>query len=244
MAIFVFDQNRHRGQACVDTLLAAHVEPRLFQSFEELMRAIAQGLPDLVLVACDVATTEYLDNLARLSARLHGRTLLAYTEHCREVTRLRSIEMGADDMIPIEALLQSVSERVAFIGRAAAAEATGRKVAADAIGRGQMYFQLKANELSNALQFLCMTSRVGQLTLLFQSDEKGHVYLNRNTVVHCEFKSQQGLAALAAILSQGDMEGYFFEGKTALAETLDMPISQLLIEVSVLADELMAHQTT
>jgi hypothetical protein len=197
----------------------------------------------MVLLACDLATPEYLDALARLSAGLPRRSLLAYAEQCREVTRLRSIEMGADDMIPIEALLPSVRERVAFVQRLAAAAATGEKPAPEAIGRGQMYFHLKANELGNALQFLCNSSRTGQLSLLFRSDAKGQLYLSRNTVVHCEFKGRQGLPALAAMLAEGDMEGYFFEGKTGPAETLDLPISQLLTQVSVLADEMAGHQS-
>jgi len=103
--------------------------------------------------------------------------------------------------------------------------------------QGQMYFQLNGDELSNALQFLCMTSREGRLSLRFDSGQSGAIYLDSNTLSHAEFDELEGVEALARMLRGGAMEARFFEGREPARRSNSRGISQVLIEASVLADE-------
>lgn len=102
-----------------------------------------------------------------------------------------------------------------------------------------MYFQLKHDELSNALQFLCMTSREGEFELKFADNEgEGKLYLGQGTVIHAGFGPHSGVEAVARMLKAGAADAWFFEGRAAPGRDLDMPISSLLINASVMGDEL------
>jgi hypothetical protein len=106
----------------------------------------------------------------------------------------------------------------------------------------EMYFQLHVGELSNALQFLCMTSRCGQLSLSLPDGSKGHIFIDNNTVTHAEFGELKDVEAIAAMLAHGNIEARFFDGGRAPEVTNARSVSQLLIEASVMADEAMAQQ--
>jgi hypothetical protein len=101
-----------------------------------------------------------------------------------------------------------------------------------------MFFKLQAGELSSALQFLCMTGRQGLLDLNFDGDDKGVMYLDDGTVVHAEFQGITGLDAMAMMVSAGEADAKFIADRKADSSSLEMPISQLLLEATVRGDEL------
>ncbi len=101
-----------------------------------------------------------------------------------------------------------------------------------------MHLKLKDDELSNALQFLCMTSREGELTLAFPNGRSGQLFLAEGSVTFAKFGDTTGLEAVARLLKEGAAEASFFEGRDGPPPNLDMPISSLLINATVMGDEL------
>ena len=106
-----------------------------------------------------------------------------------------------------------------------------------------MYLKLKDGELSNALQFLCMSSRKGELSLTFESGKTGNLFLSDNSVVHAQFEAGTGVKAVALMLSQGGAETIFHEGRPVPTRSIELPISQLLLEAAVMSDEVRAGKT-
>ncbi|OPZ30577.1 MAG: hypothetical protein BWZ02_00691 [Lentisphaerae bacterium ADurb.BinA184] len=103
-----------------------------------------------------------------------------------------------------------------------------------------MYLQLKGDELSNALQFLCMTSRRGHLALAFPDGRTGDLYLGNGTIQHAETGGKAGIEAVAMMLREPAVEARFFEGRRWPRQTLGQAASQILIEASVMGDEMAA----
>jgi hypothetical protein len=62
--------------------------------------------------------------------------------------------------------------------------------------------------------------------------------LAKGTVVHAAFRTFTGLEAMAHMMSQGQIEAIFFEGKAAATTSLELPLSSILLEASVMADEM------
>ncbi len=163
-----------------------------------------------------------------------GLPLIVYAERFREVTRLRYLEMGADDFVPAEAVAETVGEFLRLMPDRPLMPAVPELPE----GERQMYFQLQYGELSNALQFLCMTSRTGELVLSFGSDDTGQIFLADNTIVHARYGEYQGSEAVARMLGKPQVEAQFFQDRDAPQVSCQGSISQFLIESSVLADEL------
>lgn len=103
-----------------------------------------------------------------------------------------------------------------------------------------MYLKLKDGELSNAIQFLCMTGRKGELTLQFAKGKRATVFLAGKTVVDARIGEYSGLDALAHMLLQGNADATFYDGREPSRKTVDMPVSQVLLEASVRSDEMAA----
>jgi DNA-binding response OmpR family regulator len=233
--IILVDAQAERRRKLTESLASAKVKLTPAETVEQAVDA-ARGSPaDLLLHACDNLAA--LPSIRRLKLSLPGCPLLVYTENFREITRLRTMEIGADEMVQIEVLGREIEP---FLPPLTTGTEKGGP-AAPASTKGQMYLQLNAGEISNALQFLCMTSRHGQLVLTFGDETKGVVFLKGNTIVHAEYRGKSGTEAIALMLSQGETEALFLEGMDAQTETIQMPLSQILLEASVLADELSAQ---
>lgn len=102
-----------------------------------------------------------------------------------------------------------------------------------------MFLKLNDDELSNALQFLCMTSRTGELELIFDDDSgKAVLHLGEGTILFARFGKHEGLEAIARMLKSGAAAASFYEGRKAPGKNIDMPISGILLNASVMGDEL------
>ncbi len=232
--IILVDSQAERRRKLAESLASARVKLTPAENVEEAVDAARGTQADLLLHACDNLAA--LPSIRRLKLRLPGCPLLVYTENFREITRLRTMEIGADEMVQMEVLGQEIEP---FLPPVAAAPGTAAAPAA--APKGQMYLQLNAGEISNALQFLCMTSRHGQLVLTFSDETKGIAFLKSNTIVHAEYRGKTGTEAIALMLGQGETEALFLEGMDPQTETIQQPLSQILLEASVLADELGAQ---
>lgn len=209
-------------------------------TLDEAVSLARRSPPNLFLHACD--SIAELPAIRRLKMSMPHCPLVAYTESFREITRLRSMEIGADEMVQIEILPQEI---IPFLPGGLEAAAQGEQPSAGSAttaAKGQMYLQLNVGELSNALQFLCMASRHGQLVLTFGNETKGNAFLKGGSITHAEYQGKKGIEAMALMLSQGETEALFMEGKEAAEQTLQLPISQILLEASVMADELGAQR--
>ncbi len=202
---------------------------------EEAISLARRTPPDLFLHACDSIAD--LPAIRRLKMNLPLCPLVAYTENFREITRLRAVEIGADEMVQIEVLPQEI---VAFLPSDLTEDAGRERYGAgsETGAKGQMYLQLNVGELSNALQFLCMASRHGQLVLTFGNETKGNVFLKDGSITHADYLNKNGIEAMARMLMQGETEALFMEGREPQEQTIQMPISQILLEATVMADEL------
>ena len=119
----------------------------------------------------------------------------------------------------------------------ATAEARGEETETEEVSEA-MFLRLKGDELSNALQFLCMTSRRGHLALTFEDGRTGDIYLGEGTIKHAEIGGKSGIEAVALMLRESGSEVRFFEGRRWPCETLGQGVSQILIEASVMGDEM------
>lgn len=238
--VVIVDEKTDRGERIRKTIQTAkhQVQVACVDRAAAALPGNGEEAPALLLYACDSLSNDYFAALKQMKQQLPSCPLLVYTEKFREITRLRTLELGADDLVPEETLLKDLDAYLPVDagGKSGleAAEADGE----NAEGKGRMYFQLNSGELMNALQFLCMTSRVGQLVLTFDSEDKGSIFLNRNTVIHAEFGASTGIEALAKMLGQGQTEALFFDGNEPEKVTNERPLSQVLIEASVMADEM------
>lgn len=209
------------------------------ETLDALTEALkAAGSTSVVVCSCRPSLTHTLGVAADLKRERPYLPVVIYDEEVREVARLRCIEQGLDEYVARKELVATVE----FLGKLLATRSMGATLeeikAKPGNGRqGEMYFQLNGDELSNALQFLCMTSREGRLSLKFDSGRSGAVFLAQNTLTHAEYEDFEGIEALAKMLSGGSMEARFFEGRKAPRRTNSRPISQVLIEASVMADE-------
>lgn len=106
---------------------------------------------------------------------------------------------------------------------------------------GVMYLKLASGELANAIQFLCMSPRTGELRLdCPKSKARGSLYLKGGAVVHATFADKHGVPAFSLLLGEPEIEARFLEGRRPPAQTIDMSTDNLLLEASVLADEMLA----
>ncbi|MDT8391647.1 MAG: DUF4388 domain-containing protein [Lentisphaeria bacterium] len=102
-----------------------------------------------------------------------------------------------------------------------------------------MFLKLNDDELSNALQFLCMTSRAGEVELSFDNDAgQAVLHLGDGTVLFARYGEHTGLEAIARMLKAGAAEVSFYEGRVAPEKNIDMPISGILLNASVMSDEM------
>lgn len=199
----------------------------------DLMEA---GPPTRLIIACSggVSFDDAMEAALSLKEIYPAVPVILYGETVRDVLRLRCIEKGLDECLPRNKLVPGVLFLAKLLPPP---ESPPTPVSAPGTSSEQMFLRLNGDELSNALQFLCMTSREGRLTLTFESGKSGVVFTGDKTVTHAEFDEHEGIPAIARMLKNGDMEARFFDGLKPPRVTNETPISNVLIEASVLADE-------
>jgi DNA-binding response OmpR family regulator len=239
--ILLLDQQSPQGELLQKGLTGAGFEIVCCAVAEELVKQAQDDGVSLVFCAFERVTAAALAQVKLIKLALTRLPVLVCCERFEEVIRLRFMEVGAEDLIPPEAAVQVARETLESLSQSdepsAAKTVQLRRPAAS-----EMYFQLHVGELSNALQFLCMTSRTGQLLLSLPDGRKGHIFIDNNTVTHAEFGDSKDVDAIAGLLAHGNIEARFFDGGKAPEVTSAKSVSQLLIEASVTADEALARQ--
>ena len=169
--------------------------------------------------------------------------LLCYTPRFRETKRTRLIEHGADELVPetnIEALLDDILPQYLQKNYVQSKHHDTTEHPSDIPPEDNhtMKFQLTKGEISNVLQFLCTTSREGLLKVFFPDGHKADIHIADKTLTSVDFAGNKGIHALAAMLNkEGERQAYFLEGQKAPEPDHRKPLSQILLEASVIADE-------
>ena len=168
----------------------------------------------------------------RLSEQPKAPALLVCAAWLNEEDRLAVLESGADDVVAPEALLPAVLRAVPASRRTTAHGAAVSLRMAVAPG-----------ELPNVIQFLALTGRTGVLEATFADGNlAGSIFVRDCTVVHAVCENLEGMEALAWMFVQGAGEVHFVDGPTPLAVSTGGVLGGILIEASVLADELLGRQ--
>ena len=191
--------------------------------------------PPGLIVACAEGPV-FDDTLAEalsIKEKYPALPVIVYGKTIRDVLRLRCVEKGLDDCVTRDKLVSIVT----FFANLLSTPVPASGPISTDNSTEQMFFQLSGDELSNALQFLCMSSREGRMGLTFESGDSGAVFIGDGTVTHAEIDGYEGITAIARMLRKGSMEARFFDGVKAPKITNTMSISGVLIEASVMADE-------
>jgi ActR/RegA family two-component response regulator len=239
--ILVIDGDGRHVQRFQDELTAAGHRIQHLSDCGMALSAMTDPLPAAVMLGVSTVEVSLLEDVQKLRHAMGIAPVVIYSDRFREVTRLRYVEAGADDFVPAEAACQTVGQLLSLlqVPEAKAAAQSGAR-SEPAREKSEMYFRLKGSELSNALQFLSMSSRTGEVVISLPAGEQGSLFIADNTIVHATFQGREGIDAVSRMLSVDELEARFFEGRTADKTTNDRSISQLLIEASVIADEMAA----
>ncbi|MCF7854968.1 MAG: DUF4388 domain-containing protein [Candidatus Pacebacteria bacterium] len=241
--IVLLDQDSAKAQSLAKTLeAAAECDVETHGDAATAAAAVVDSGPVAVMYGCREISSHALDGVTLLREAVGRLPLVAYTDSVHAVMRLRFMEAGADELFSENVLPQALPQVLTWVQAIRETEET--KTEGGPAGEGQMYFQFKEGELSNVLQFICMTSRTGELALEFDDDTAGSVYVCDNTLTHAAYGKRLGVEAVARMIGRERGEARFFEGHTTPEVTNDKPVSQLLIEASVMADELKAGQSS
>lgn len=228
--ILVIDSDSRRLQETAAALRQSGAEMQTVATPAEAEPLLnSQSPPDMVVVA---APPDGMTGIAEFCARLKtasstAAALFAYVPGDHEAGRLRLLENGADEAVTGSAWLTELRTLV-----------IGGRTNSPAAGQQQMFFKLKTGELGNVLQFLNFSARNGRLNIAFANDHGGgQLYLAQGEVIHAECAGLTGMDAIAEMLGQGDAEGQFFETSSLPSPEMALPLSQVMIEATVLADE-------
>ncbi len=254
-AIWIVSPDSGWSEETEARLSAVHLRAVKFADAEDAKARLGTGEhPDLILLQGDHHWQKALRGCRELSWDGTFRPLLVLDAACEPAVRLRFLESGADDCIQPDDLVAHIS---AYLLRTLARQQedaesatphphtkpeTGASPAKSGTAdndSSHMYMRLGPGELSDALQFLTMSPRSGELRVHFiESDKTGSVYLKDGEVVHIEFGDHTGMEAFARMLLQGDSEARLHTDVAAAERTVRQPVSQLLLEAAVFGDEL------
>lgn len=105
----------------------------------------------------------------------------------------------------------------------------------------RLTFELEIGELPNVLQFLSTDRRSGKLDLTVRNQPNaGYVFFDDGAVYLARYRNFEGVEALARVVNAGRVRAIFTNGIKAGERNVDIPVSSLLLEVLVRADELAA----
>lgn len=258
-AIWIVSPNSGWSEETAARLSAVHLNAVKFADGAAAKARLAAGEhPDLILLQGDHHWQKALQGCRELSWDNTFRPLLVLDSACEPAVRLRFLESGADDCIQPDDLVAHISayllrtlarrqedaeavpppatEPAAEIPAETAADSAKAGAAEDS---SHMYMRLGPGELSDAIQFLTMSPRSGELRVHFiESDMTGSVYLKDGEVVHIQLGDHTGMEAFARMLLQGDSEASLHADEEAPERTVRQPVSQLLLEAAVFGDEL------
>lgn len=105
----------------------------------------------------------------------------------------------------------------------------------------RLTFELEIGELPNVLQFLSTDRRTGKLDLTVRNQPNaGYVFFDEGAVYLARYRNYDGVEALARVVNGGRVRAVFTNGARSSEKNVDIPVSALLLEVLVRADELVA----
>ncbi len=105
----------------------------------------------------------------------------------------------------------------------------------------RLTFELEVGELPNVLQFLSTDKRTGKLELTVRNQPNaGYVFFTNGAIYLARYRQYDGVEALARVVNAGRIRAVFVNGAQAGEQNVDVPVSSLLLEVLVRADELAA----
>ncbi len=174
--------------------------------------------------------------------------LLLYSPEVRSELRLRFLQAGADE----HACCSEVPQRLLKFCRPfwsahddeepEVQEIVEPESQLVATPDGQdVFLKLHLGELANALQFLTLSPRTGKAEIEFlDCDETGEVFLNEGRPVHAHFQDSDGIEAFALMLVAHNGRLWFREGIVPEKKSIEKSIDGLLLEATVLADEMLA----
>jgi hypothetical protein len=90
--------------------------------------------------------------------------------------------------------------------------------------------------LAHLLQYLAQHAAAGRLTVHADAAGVGHVYLGRGRVTHVDVDGVTGLPALARLLAWDRGRFAFEVGVVAPAASIDLPVDQALLSISIQHD--------
>jgi len=222
-------------------------------------QAALERRPAAVVCAASPGLNEALEFCADVRSRpdFEKTPLFVVAEREEEILRLRFLESGADEVVNQDALLQILPLRLPTpstrrkrreLEERQVATTNGTTTTLGEATQSQMYFRLGPGELANALQFLSTTRRSGELRIEIRSPEsggsglRGRIFLNEGKLVHAVCGEETGINALALLINMQNVEARFYEGITAEESSLAGGTDHILIQASVLSDELRALQ--
>ena len=245
--IAIIDERPDKGDEASEHVRKAGFSPVLYSSPSELGNSqTIQSNNSTAAVLCCIPSVEHEAEEWLQKQKLSDTTLpvLCYTPRFREEKRIRLIEHGADELIQessIENLLEELLPKYLQKAPAEPEEHEESRQLSPETSRAEkctMQFQITKGEISNVLQFLCTTSREGLLEVLFPDNQKAEIFIADKTLTKVSFAENNGVQALAAMLNtEGERQAYFFEGQKTSEPDTSKPLSQFLLEASVLADE-------
>ncbi len=198
--------------------------------------ALTGVVPAAVLAASFSPMPRMLEACRRFKMRRADLPLIVYAPKANEALRLRFMEAGADEYVCSREVAAALNSIVG-VATAAPSQAceTGESMGA------QWVMQLERGELANVIQFLAMSSRSGRARLNFPNgSQSGDIFVQRGRVVHAEFGDAAGLEAVARLLGQAQAQLCFDPDAVMETETIRCDADALLIQATVLADELAA----
>ncbi len=247
-SILIADRDKERRRRFEQQFVEAGYQLSGGWDMPMLQKALAEDEHGLILCADRPSTEKVIRFCQGVKVGRPHTPLFVYTNESREAVRLRFLEAGAEDVVDESELVQTL--RTLFPPAAAAeavsvTEVTEIPMLKDAPATGEMHLKLGAAELPNAIQFLAMVPRTGTLELHFSDDSPvGMIHFDAGRLVHAEYGRSGGMEALAVMLAQSGCEAFYFDGRQNTEQTINGPVDHLLIEASVMADEIVSAERT
>ena len=210
-----------------------------YSSPDDVLKEINRNWP-LALIA---GQHELVSNMI-YTLREHDSTLplIVSRDVINDEERLNLVELGADDVISTDQLQKYMS--LIFKRNNISTVKDVNHLMDTSDDDAGMKIVLKKHDLSNIIQFLTMSRRIGKLEITFNnSNRNGFLITDENGLVDAETEGKTGIPAIALMLQSGEGTGRFFDGVEADKTTLSGPIDHILLEASMIADHDKADYT-
>lgn len=245
--ILIADPQPTRCEDLSIIVKSAGFQPRSIIDFPPQHEMVEQFDPQVLLIP-DSPGVEMAIGFCRSSkGNKPNLPIVVYSSDISETLRLRFLENGADEVMNKDDVPRAVRQiLINSNARPQQAEKEDSSTLEKAKGdtqelRQQIYLKLGPGELGNAIQFLTMSPRSGEIELTFpHDDDKGHIFLENGQAVHLEYQGLTGTEAFALMLTEEEAEAQFYDGRTPVEKTISTTCDHLLIEASVMGDEFSA----